>query len=437
MQVLLFYTQGDESGTRMHRALLTFRRLPADGARPNISIDIGAVPTLGLEGALHNAAWAYAPASRAAGGPYFYVAREGQPMPASHPDFISDHVEVARIPSHAVWDSASETRWEQVFRFGPSQSGKPRNHNAGFVRDAWGMVPDSGWLDVLWSVAEAGDDRVEWSYRMCCGRLPLRVPAPEVGTAQFVQELIARGIRMVVFDFDGVMLQEQTPGCGLDLHCNPGPHALAEGFYDLALALCSNSICMAVVTNNDRKNILPVIVSNWRWHQRPERQSDFSTIADSGIFGRVQCWDTHRGKRCKGQRMPTGNGDSYGQFPPSPVHKNGRIRLAMHWAKRSGVLSDADAAADDGVGARRTLLIDDNEENVQAFLRLGGHVYWHPKPHEGLSDKFDISKLMAPQDHDGGETCRNAIAASELGDWDWWLAEWQLTPEGGAQEHGP
>lgn len=185
--MLLFYTQGDESGSRMHRALLNFRRLPADGTGPNISIDIGAVPTLGLEGALHNAAWAYAPASRAAGGPYFYVAREGQPMPASHPDFISDHVEVARIPSHAVWDSASETRWEQVFRFGPSQSGKPRNHNAGFVRDAWGMAPDSGWLDVLWSVAEAGDDRVEWSYRMCCGRLPLRPPAPEVGTAQFVQ----------------------------------------------------------------------------------------------------------------------------------------------------------------------------------------------------------------------------------------------------------
>ena len=191
----------------------------------------------------------------------------------------------------------------------------------------------------------------------------------EVGTARFVQELIARGIRLVVFDFDGVMLREQSPGCGLNLKSTPGPHVLAEGFYQLALELCSKSISMAIVTNNDRENILPVIVSNWRWHQR-HRHTDFETIARSGVFRRVQCWDTHRGRRNDGERMPSGK----------TVEKNSRIRLAVHRAKLGGAMTEEEAAEDGGVEATRTLLIDDNEDNVKAFLRLGGHACVTPSP---------------------------------------------------------
>jgi hypothetical protein len=203
----------------------------------------------------------------------------------------------------------------------------------------------------------------------------------EVGTARFVRELNARRIRLVVFDFDGVMLREQSPGCGLDLKSTPGPHALAEGFYQLALKLYSKSISMAIVTNNDRRNILPVIVSNWRWHQRPERQTDFETVAGSGVFRRVQCWDTHHGRRDRdGERMPTGHFDANGQKAPWPVEKNGRIRLAVHRAKLGGAMTEDDAEEDGGVGATRTLLIDDNEDNVQAFLRLGGHACVAPSP---------------------------------------------------------
>jgi len=451
MQVLLFYTQGDEEGTRIQRALLTFRRNDVDVCSPNIDISCcGRVPTLGLTVPLHNAAWAYAPADRVAGGPYFYIAREGQPMPASHPTFISDHIQVARIPAHAIWDSATETSWEHVHSFGPRESGKPRNHNAGLVRDVWGMVPESGCLDVLWSVADADADavvdRVEWSYRMCCSRLLLRTheaaaeSAGAVATSAFVQELVRRGIRMVVFDFDGVILREHAPGCGLDLSCSPGPHPLSEGFFDLALELLSKHIGMAVVTNNDQKNILPVIISNWRWHQRPERHSDFITIADSGVFKNVQCWDTHHGKMHDGQRMPSGNTDAYKRLASASVEKNGRIRLAIHRAKMSGALSHEETAADEGVGARCTLLIDDRENNVRAFLRVGGHAYLHPKPHEGLSNEFVISQLFAPQLLDAGsevaEERRSAVTASEVCNWDWWLAEWLRTPEGGAEEQG-
>jgi hypothetical protein len=202
----------------------------------------------------------------------------------------------------------------------------------------------------------------------------------EVGTTRFVQELNRRGIRLVVFDFDGVMLREKSPGCGLELNSAPGPHALAEGFYQLALELCSNCISMAIVTNNDRRNILPVIVSNWRWHQGPERQTDFERIAGSGVFRRVQCWDTHHGRRKDGERMPMGKFDANGAEAPWPVEKNGRIRLAVHRAKLGGAMTEGDAADDAGVGATRTLLIDDNEDNVQAFLRLGGHACVAPSP---------------------------------------------------------
>jgi hypothetical protein len=262
-----------------------------------------------------------------------------------------------------------------------------------------------------------------------------------VGASKLVEELIKRGIRLVIFDFDGVMLREDPPGDGLDLSCSPGPHSLSEGFYSLALELAAKGLSMAVVTNNDKRNILPVLVSNWRWHQRPERHSDFSTIAASSIFSRVQCWDTHRGKRHKktNQRMPIGNGDAHGLYPILPVEKNGRIRLAIHSAKRCGIMSHADLARDEGVGAQCTLLVDDREENVHAFLRLGGHAYLHLAPHEGLSDLFDLDQLLSaePDDKVDGPTMerRSAIVASELSDWDWWLEEWRQTPEGGALDN--
>jgi hypothetical protein len=262
-----------------------------------------------------------------------------------------------------------------------------------------------------------------------------------VGASKLVEELIKRGIRLVIFDFDGVMLREESPGDGLDLSCSPGPHSLSEGFYSLALELAAKGLSMAVVTNNDKRNILPVLVSNWRWHQRPERHSDFSTIAACSVFSRVQCWDTHRGKRHKktNQRMPIGNGDAHGLYPILPVEKNGRIRLAIHSAKRCGIMSHADLARDEGVGAQCTLLVDDREDNVQAFLRLGGHAYLHLAPHEGLSDLFDLDQLLSaePDDKIDGPTVerRSAIVASELSDWDWWLEEWRQKPEGGALDN--
>jgi hypothetical protein len=454
--VLLFYTEGDQNGTRLQRAVLTFCPIDEPACcpdTPNIVISRrGPVPSLGLTGPLHNAALAYAPASRVAGGPYFFMAREGHPLPSSHPSFISDHVQVARIASHAIWDPATQTHWEHVQSFGRHDSSKPRNHNAGFVRDVWGMVPYSGGLDVLWSVADAdaGVERTEWSYRIWRSKLSLPTPpqvatqsSDEVATAAFVLELIKRGIRLVVFDFDGVMLHEESPGSGLNLMSSPGPHSLSEGFYDLALELYSKNIGMAVVTNNDRINILPVIVSNWRWHQRPERHSDFETIAKSGVFKNVQCWETSCGKTRNGQRithngqqMPSLNRNAHGRRPATPVEKNGRIRLAIHRAKIRGALSVEETAADAGVGACCTLLIDDRQDNVRAFLRLGGHAYLHTRPSDGLSNHFFISQLYAPQlcagDAGLAEERSSAINESELSDWDWWVEQWQLTVEGGA-----
>jgi hypothetical protein len=253
---------------------------------------------------------------------------------------------------------------------------------------------------------------------------------------------------MVVFDFDGVMLREHAPGLGVtSLHEQPGPHALEEGFYDLALELECRGIPMVVVSNNDRKTLVPILISNWRFHQRKSRHADFEKIAKSGIFGRVQCIDTQiRGKlKHNGQQMPGFDLDARGRAAPRPVAKNGMIRLAIHWAIRSGALSAADVSKDGGVGACCTLLIDDRPNNVDAFRRLGGHAYM-PLPHEGLSNSFDLSRLHSPSaDERAGSIDAerisatgsidaeriSAIASSELRDRDWWLAEWKRTPEGG------
>jgi hypothetical protein len=56
-----------------------------------------------------------------------------------------------------------------------------------------------------------------------------------------------------------------------------------------------------------------------------------------------------------------------------------------------------------------------------------------PLPSEGLSHKFDPSRLYpqpATADADA-DVRRTAIESSQLDDWEWWIAEWRRTPEGG------
>jgi hypothetical protein len=139
-----------------------------------------------------------------------------------------------------------------------------------------------------------------------------------------------------------------------------GPHALEEGFYDLALVLASRGIPMAIATNNDREKIVPILISNWKFHQRKGRHADFETIANSGLFRRIQCIDTQIREvlKHKGQQMPGFGLDARGSVAPQPVAKNGMIRLAIYDALRRGALSAADDAKDIGVGACCTLLID-------------------------------------------------------------------------------
>ena len=63
--------------------------------------------------------------------------------------------------------------------------------------------------------------------------------------------------------------------------------------------------------------------------------------------------------------------------------------------------------------------------------------YWHVRPNEGLSGRFDLTRLIAPQQHYDVEARRSAVESSQLSDWDWWVEQWQMTAEGGAQEHAP
>ena len=229
-------------------------------------------------------------------------------------------------------------------------------------------------------------------------------------------------------------------GLGCNIDEQKGPHALEEGFFELALVLASRGISMAIVTNNDRKTIVPILISNWKFHQSKGRHADFETIAKSGLFRRVQCIDTQIKQKHietvkhKGQQMPGFGLDARGLVAPQPVAKNGMIRLAIYDALRRGALSAADVAKDKGVGACCTLLIDDRQNNTDAFRRLGGHTYT-PLPHEGLLKTFDLDRLHSPLADDCSasrmEERSSAIASSKLSDMDWWLAEWQQTPEGG------
>ncbi len=73
------------------------------------------------------------------------------------------------------------------------------------------------------------------------------------------------------------MRREHAPGQGLNLNYMSNHFdaiSLEEGFHDLALEIIRRGpgIRMAVVTNNDREVVLPILINNCRFHQQPDHQ---------------------------------------------------------------------------------------------------------------------------------------------------------------------
>ena len=100
----------------------------------------------------------------------FYAVSDCHPNPTDTPNYIASH---CRVTYFTAGRSFTDIIWSRFKTIAPKDTGFPRNHNAGILRDAYGHLPDNGYLSVFYTVAQTGNDSL-WSYRIYDYNIPLR-----------------------------------------------------------------------------------------------------------------------------------------------------------------------------------------------------------------------------------------------------------------------
>ncbi len=98
-----------------------------------------------------------------------YMVRHVQPAPASYPDYIPAAVEVDMMRYDDFLNGAGI--WKRIVRIDETQTGFPRNHNAGISRDRFGVTTGIENMEVYFTVSKAHpdviatpDEHAEWTY---------------------------------------------------------------------------------------------------------------------------------------------------------------------------------------------------------------------------------------------------------------------------------
>lgn len=159
-KMLLFFTRGDKTGTRMLRSEVNFANTG--------SFTVGAevvLPTDGLTEAdgskvvLHNGALAYD-----GNNDRFYLVRDRMPNPTSEPNYISSQLQVAFTTGSAIWSGKGS--WTVAGNVTATQSGKARNHHGCLLTDAYGgLLGGAANYQVNFVVANEGPGSL-WTYRI-------------------------------------------------------------------------------------------------------------------------------------------------------------------------------------------------------------------------------------------------------------------------------
>jgi hypothetical protein len=217
--------------------------------------------------------------------------------------------------------------------------------------------------------------------------------------ADLAVRLVRAKIKLVAFDFDGVMVpvtahQNSTRFRG------GGQHPVSEGFLALASVLPAVGIKMVIVTKNSEDTIQQVL----RFGQPASVTNDPRWALLRGALKHVI---GHCARGPGGLRVP-GQG-----------RKNGQLRLVSHLAKlEARRVGDPSFEA---ITAAQVLLIDDHKPNRTAWREVGGWSYAEMDCKTGLgvggTDRFDLSCLKP-----GRRIDHQWDAAGEgIGDWDAWV----------------
>lgn len=155
-RVLLFYTNGMSAPPRMVRRDLNLSNMSNPSIGPEVTLPINGLTSKdGSTPLFHNANIAYDPSRD-----IFITVRPQHPFDPEYPDFISSTLQVATIPGSAIW-SGSGT-WSVIGHLDSSYSGKPRNHNAGIMRNPYGQIISPSTLYVIQSVSDLQVSGFDW-----------------------------------------------------------------------------------------------------------------------------------------------------------------------------------------------------------------------------------------------------------------------------------
>jgi len=159
-QMILIYGKGTETESKMIWRELDISDMSAPVIGPeNAVLTNGLTSIDGSPVFFNNANFAY-DTSRGE----VFVSRARHPNDTSSPDFISSELQIASINYQCFLGGTGS--WNVLGHINSDQSGFPRNHNSGILRNGYGYLPENR-LTVIFTVGiEAGGMDWLWSYRL-------------------------------------------------------------------------------------------------------------------------------------------------------------------------------------------------------------------------------------------------------------------------------
>ncbi len=163
--VLIFYTRGDRNGTRTLYEEWDLCDLSSPKKLCEGTLSKAGLKDLnGNNDIMNNADFVYdAEKDR------FYAVSDCHPGPSSEPSYIASHFRITYFDKTTDYESIV---WNELAVMGNEQTGYPRNHNVGVLRDAYGYLPNQ-YLSAFYTISIESPDSL-WAYRIydCHVQLP-------------------------------------------------------------------------------------------------------------------------------------------------------------------------------------------------------------------------------------------------------------------------
>lgn len=165
-KVLLTYTVGDASGTRVTYSIVDFSDMSRFKAKRRTKVnDAGCFEVdEKTSDILANCDFAINPEANK-----IVMARSVHPFSSNYPAYIASMIEIDYMNLDDFLDGVG--RWTSIGRITSDVSGFPRNHNAGLMRDNFGHIKDWENPTVYFTVSKEApeveaeqDSYAEWTY---------------------------------------------------------------------------------------------------------------------------------------------------------------------------------------------------------------------------------------------------------------------------------